>query len=209
MILRNIWLSAKFLQTWLDFFFFYHSVGVDKPCLPALGHVWMLARRTWPLLNAPISPEWKKKSMKRPREYINAARRRRQTGWKADRCYVKLQAPFSLCGCGFRCSFTSLWPHLSQHPSVILSFFPAHSSTAFSLSPPSRSACTPCVCVCVLEGWSFDALGVYECFVSLLSAVGHCVCSRHTALPLTPSESGPVQGPKWILILPPVLNAAG
>lgn len=149
MILRNIWLSAKFLQTWLDFFFFYHSVGVNKPCLPALGHVWMLARRTWPLLNAPISPEWKKKSMKRPREYINAARRRRQTGWKADRCYVKLQAPFSLCGCGFRCSFTSLWPHLSQHPSVILSFFPAHSSTAFSLSPPSRSACTPCVCVCV------------------------------------------------------------
>ncbi len=93
-----------------------------------------------------------------------------KTGWKADRCCLKLQAPFSLCGCGFQCSFTSLWPHLSQHPSVILSFFlptpPPLSLSAHLLALRARRMrvcvkgmifwCPPCVwvlCLSTFSGW--------------------------------------------------------
>lgn len=110
------------------------------------------------------------KSMKRLCEFINATwgwEQETKTGSKADRCYVKLQAPFSLCGCGFfRCSFTALWPHLSQHPSVILSFFPAHSLRYF-LSQPTFSLCVLAACVCVC--WRDDLLMPSVCARVLFS----------------------------------------
>lgn len=121
----------------------------------------------------------RKKSMKRLCELINATwgwEQETKTGWKADRCYVKLQAPFSLCGRGFHRSFTSPWPHLSQHPSVMLSFF-LPTPPPLSPSQPTFLLCSRSACV--LKGWSFDALSVYECFLSTFSGWPLCLQPSH------------------------------
>ena len=107
----------------------------------------MLTQRTWPLLNVPIFAQWEKKSTIRLCEFINATwgwERETKTGWKADRCYVKLQAPFTLW------LWISLIFHFSLASPLSTSIcnpliFPAHSSTTFSLCPPSHSAHTVCM----------------------------------------------------------------
>lgn len=89
----------------------------------------------------------KTKSMKGLCERVNATQRRRQSLARQVLCETA-GSLLSLCACGFHRSFTSLWPHLSQHPSVILSLLlPTPPPLSLSAHLPALRV-RVCVCLC-------------------------------------------------------------